>query len=162
MKAIQWGAVLALGAALSGCATIIQGTTENVSVNSLPEQGASCTLKNSEGTWYLTTPGSTTVHKTKHDLTVDCTKAGFPDGHYLAKAHFGGTTFGNIIAGGAIGIGIDAASGANFYYKSPITVTLGATTTSEPAPAPAATPPSAAPATTAAPASPPMPAKTSH
>jgi hypothetical protein len=155
MNRIYVAAVLAAGAALSGCATIIQGTTQSVSVATAPEQGAQCTLKNSEGTWYVTTPGTTTVHKTKNDMTVDCTKAGFSDGHTVAASHFGGTTAANVIAGGIIGIGIDAASGANYYYDSPINVTLGQ---SEPAPAPQPSPP---PAATAPANAAPAPAKPS-
>lgn len=118
-------AALLCASGLSGCATIIDGTTQSVSVNTTPEDGAKCTLTNSQGTWYVTTPGSTTVHKTKNDMMVSCAKDGFAGGQVLAKSHFGGTTAGNVIAGGVIGIGIDAASGANYYYKSPITVDLG-------------------------------------
>lgn len=125
MKRTAIAAVAALGAALSGCATIVEGTTQSVSVNTTPESGANCTLKNSQGTWYVTTPGSTTVHKTKTDLDVTCTKPGFADGHVVAVSHFGATTAGNVIAGGLIGVGIDAASGANYHYNSPITVPLG-------------------------------------
>jgi hypothetical protein len=125
MKAINLGAILALGVAVSGCATIVDGTHQSVSLNSTPEQGAQCTLTNSQGTWYITTPGSTEVHKTKTDLTIDCTKPGYQPGHMVATSHFGGATFGNILAGGVIGAGVDAASGANYYYDSPITVPLG-------------------------------------
>ena len=149
-------AALIAASGLSGCATIIDGTTQPVSVNTTPQDGAKCTLKNSEGTWYLTSPGSTTVHKTKHDMTISCTKDGFTGGEVLARSHFGGATAGNVIAGGVIGIGIDAASGANYYYDSPISVDLGATITpvaataarsSDAAMAPAAAP-SVAPAKT--------------
>src|SRR5271155_3698833 len=143
MKGLQWAAIAAAGFALSGCATIIQGTTKSVSVSSAPEQGAQCTLVNSEGSWFVTTPGTTTVHKTKNDMTIDCTKPGYTPAHMVAASHFGGTTAGNVIAGGVIGIGIDAASGANYYYDSPITVNLGAPTQ---APAPVA---SSAPVVTA-------------
>jgi hypothetical protein len=118
-------AAVVCASGLAGCATIIQGTTESVSVTTTPEQGAQCSLKNSEGTWFVTTPGSATVHKTKNDMTVSCKKDGYPGGETLAASHFGGTTAGNVIAGGVIGIGIDAASGANYYYDSPITVDLG-------------------------------------
>ena len=153
MKLHAAAAVAALGLTLSGCATIVQGSTQSVSVTTTPEQGAQCTLKNSEGTWFITSPGSVTVHKTKHDLTVDCVKPGLPDGHAVAVAKFGGTTAGNILAGGVIGLTIDAASGANFYYDSPITVALG------PTPAASATAtPATAPATAAAPATAPQPA----
>jgi TonB family protein len=125
MGVFRIAAVMAAGAMLSACATIIQGTTESVSVNTTPETGAQCALKNSEGTWYVTTPGTATVHKTKNDMTIDCTKPGFAPGHTVAISHFGGTTVGNVIAGGAIGLTVDAASGANFYYDSPINVALG-------------------------------------
>ena len=157
MRGVRLAAVLAAGAVVSGCATIIEGTTQSVSVSTVPEQGAQCTLKNSEGTWFLTTPGSTTVHKTKNDMTVDCNKAGFEPGHMVAVSHFGGTTVGNVIAGGAIGLGVDAASGANYHYDSPITVTLGEATAAAPASpgtAPLATAPSAAATTTTADMSP--------
>ena len=66
------------------------------------------------------------VHKTKTDLQIDCTKQGYATGHVVAVAHFGGMTAGNIIAGGLIGAGIDAASGANYYYDTPIVVPMGA------------------------------------
>jgi TonB family protein len=125
MKTAQLGAVVALGIAVSGCATIIQGTTQPVSVSTTPEQGAQCTLKNTEGVWSVVSPGVVEVHKTKNDLTVDCAKAGFGPGRLVAPAHFGGTTFGNVILGGAAGLAIDAASGANYYYDSPLTVKLG-------------------------------------
>jgi hypothetical protein len=120
-----FAAVAALGIALSGCATIIDGTTQSVSVNTAPENGAACTLVNSQGSWYVTSPGTTTVHKTKTDLDVTFTKPGYKSGHVVAASHFTGKTAGNILAGGVIGVGIDAASGANYHYDSPITVPLG-------------------------------------
>src|SRR5436853_5104636 len=125
MKIQSLAAVAALGIAVSGCATIIEGTTQPVSVNTTPEQSAQCTLVNSEGTWYVTTPGTTTVHKTKTDLDVTCTKPGFQSGHVLAYSHFGATTAANVLAGGVVGLGVDAFSGANYHYDSPITVPLG-------------------------------------
>jgi hypothetical protein len=146
MKLPAVAAVAALGVALSGCATIIEGTTQPVSVSTTPEEGAACTLTNSEGTWYLTSPGSTTVHKTKNDMTIDCTKSGFEPGHVVAISHFGGTTAGNILLGGIVGLGVDAASGANYHYDNPITVPLGAPTTATPAaPSAPATPPAGKP-----------------
>jgi hypothetical protein len=126
MKLFAVAAVVALGAVVSGCATVIEGTTQSISVASTPVQGAQCALTNSQGTWYATTPGSVTVHKTKTDLDVTCTKDGYQPGHVVAAARFAKTTAGNLIAGGLVGFGVDAASGANFYYDSPIDVPLGA------------------------------------
>ena len=129
MKLSAIAAVAALGVALSGCATIVNGTHESVSVNTSPVQDSQCTLTNSQGTWYLKTPGSVEVHKTKTDLDITCKHDGYADGHMVAVSKFGAATLGNVIAGGVIGIGVDAASGANYSYDSPITVPLGAPTT---------------------------------
>jgi hypothetical protein len=149
MKICNFAAVAAVlcASGLAGCATIIEGTTQPVSVATTPESGAQCTLKNSEGIWYVTSPGSTTVHKTKHDLTVSCKKDGYPGGEVVALSHFGGATAGNVILGGVVGLGVDAASGANFYYDNSITVDLGKPVTASAASAGA---PAAAPAAAAA------------
>lgn len=133
MRILTIVAIAATGIALSGCATIVSGSKQSVSVSTLPVQGAACTLHNSEGTWYLTSPGSVEVHKTKHDLEITCTKDGYQPGKQVATAKFGGATFGNILAGGIIGVGVDAASGANYYYDNPLTVPLGAPASLTPA-----------------------------
>jgi len=130
-RRIAIAAIAAVG--LSGCATIVQGSTQTVSVTTKPEDGAKCELKNSQGTWYLTSPGSVTVHKTKTDLEISCSKEGVGKGTATAKATFGGTTFGNVLAGGLVGVAVDAASGANFYYNSPVEVILTADGTPPPA-----------------------------
>ena len=125
MKLFAIAAIAALGAALSGCATVVDGATQSVSVSTTPVQGAACTLTNSEGTWYVTSPGSVQVHKTKNDLTVTCSKDGYGPGNQVAVSKFGGATFGNIVLGGGVGAIVDAASGANYYYDSPMIVPLG-------------------------------------
>jgi hypothetical protein len=65
------------------------------------------------------------VHKTKTDLDVTCAKPGYKSGHVVAVSHFTGKTAGNLLLGGGAGLVIDAASGANFSYDSPINVPLG-------------------------------------
>ena len=143
MKLHNFLAVAAAAMALSGCATIIKGTTQSVSLDSTPVQGAACTLVNSEGTWFVATPGSITVHKTKTDITATCKKDGYQDAIQTIPSHFNGATAGNIIAGGLIGIGVDAASGANYSYPdTPTMITLvpvaaASATPSAPASAPA-------------------------
>ncbi|HEX3943809.1 MAG TPA: hypothetical protein VHW69_06965 [Rhizomicrobium sp.] len=129
MKLSAAAAVAALGAAVSGCATVIEGTTQSVSVNTTPVTGAACTLTNSQGTWYVSSPGSVVVHKTKTDLGVTCQKGGYEPGHVVAISHFGATTAANVLGGvGGVVVGgvVDAASGANYSYDNPITVPLGA------------------------------------
>jgi hypothetical protein len=140
MKMKGVAAIAAVGVALSGCATIIKGTTQSISVNTTPVTGANCTLVNSEGTYYLTSPGTTTVHKTKTDLDITCAKDGYAPGHAIGVSHFNGTTAGNILLGGVIGLGVDAASGADNEYDTPIVVPLGMPLGTAAA-APAVTPP---------------------
>ncbi len=125
MRIAAFAATAALGIAVSGCATVVDGSSQSVSVATTPVQGAACTLTNSEGSWFVTTPGSVQVHKTKNDLTVTCTKDGFQPGSQVAISKFGGATFGNLVLGGGIGAIVDAASGANYYYDSPLTIPLG-------------------------------------
>ena len=115
-----------------------------------PAAGAHCSLVNTEGTWYLDTPGNATVHKTKNDLVVTCTKDGFKEASVKITPHFNGATVGNVLAGGIIGIGIDAATGANYNYPENVVVPMAS---ADAAAAPAAAPPApAAPVAKAAPA----------
>ena len=141
MKFYASAAISTLSILASGCATIVDGVHESISVTTTPVQGAACTLTNLEGTWLLTTPGSTDVHKTKNDLTISCKKDGFQPGSLVAVSKFGGATFGNIVAGGIVGVGVDAASGANYYFDSPITVPLGEPIGATQAPSPNPTKP---------------------
>jgi hypothetical protein len=134
MKIQALAAAAILGAALSGCATIVDGSTQSVSVSTTPVQGAACTLTSSQGTWYVTTPGTVQVHKTKNDLTVTCSKDGFQPGSQVAVSKFGGATFGNIVLGGGVGAIVDASTGANYYYDSPLTIPLGEPKGAAPAP----------------------------
>ena len=149
MKLASLAAVAALGMAVSGCASIVEGTTQSIAVTSSPVSGANCVLTSSEGTYYVTTPGNVTVHKTKNDLAVVCKRDGYQDASTKIAPHFNGATLGNVIAGGVIGVGIDAATGANFNYPDKFDVPMIAV--AMPAPM---TPTSAAPATPATPAAP--------
>jgi hypothetical protein len=117
--------VIVLCLSLSGCASITNGTSEPVSVNTASVTGATCSLQNNKGTWYVNkTPGSTTVHRSYGDLRVKCHKDGYRDGQQIAKSHTKPMAFGNIIFGGALGAGVDVADGAAYDYPSNITVPM--------------------------------------
>ena len=149
-------AIAAMGVALSGCATIIEGTTQSISVSTNPPAGAQCTLASALGTWYVTTPGSVTVHKSKTDITAICKKDGYQDATQIIPSTFQATTAGNILLGGIVGIGVDAASGADYKYPALSVITM--VPIGQTAPAPTSTPaPKAAPQTT--PADPKAPTK---
>lgn len=110
---------------LTGCASIIDGTSQEIVVNTNPP-GASCVL-NREGSPIARiseTPGGTVVKKTKHDITILCNKQGYEEATFLNHSGVEGATFGNIVLGGGIGWAIDSASGADNKYTSPVNISL--------------------------------------
>lgn len=113
----------------TGCASIISGTNQSLSVvtrsNGTEVSGAKCILTNDKGAWYVTTPGSVTVHRSFNDLSVNCESAGFDTGIQLAKSSTKGVTLGNIFLAAGIGIGVDAVTGAAFDYPDVIQVSMG-------------------------------------
>lgn len=112
-------AVAALGGLVSGCGTITQGTSQNITITSNPS-GAHCDF-NRKGEHVATldkTPGSVKVNKTKNDILMTCTMAGFQDASVNLESGYGAGTFGNILLGGVIGWGIDSATGADNKYPS--------------------------------------------
>ncbi|MEI7609998.1 MAG: hypothetical protein WCJ64_21660 [Rhodospirillaceae bacterium] len=116
---------LVLALSLGACSSIIDGTTQEIVINTNPP-GADCAL-NRKGIPVARvnpTPGAATIKKTKNDIVVICTKAGYQPASYINRSGSAGATFGNIVAGGLIGWGIDSASGADNKYDSPVTITL--------------------------------------
>ena len=109
---------------LSGCASITTGSNQSLSVNTEPESGANCELKNDKGTWYInSTPGSVVVNRSYSDLHIICKKDS-RFGNSTVKSTIKGMAFGNIIAGGLIGAGIDVHTGAAYDYPATIFVYL--------------------------------------
>jgi hypothetical protein len=108
-----------------GCSTIIEGTSQEIYVNTNPA-GASCKLMR-EGRQIATitpTPGAAFVQKTKYDIMVVCDREGFEQATYLNHSGAAGATFGNIILGGGIGWAVDSASGSDNKYDSPLNLTM--------------------------------------
>lgn len=140
---------LTVMATTTGCASIVNGTNQPLSVETRAKgaavAGASCQLTNDKGTWYVTTPGSVTIHRSGEDLSVKCEKDGAQPGIAAVKSSTKGMAFGNILFGGPIGAGVDIANGSAFDYPGLIQVEMGQTTTIAPPPPPQA----AAPATVA-------------
>jgi len=110
---------------LSGCASIVSGTSQEIKVVTNPP-GANCQFVR-EGSVIASvnnTPGGVTIKKTKHDITLKCNKEGYQEATYLNHSGADGATFGNIILGGGIGWAIDSASGSDNKYTGEVNVTL--------------------------------------
>ena len=120
---------------VSGCSSIIDGTSQEIFVNTNPS-GADCSLYR-EGIVIARinpTPAAATIKKTKHDMTIVCNMNGYHEATYFNNSGVAGATFGNIILGGGIGWAIDSAAGADNKYTSPVNITL--VPLSEPKPMP--------------------------
>ncbi|KPG01017.1 translation initiation factor 2 [Rhodopseudomonas sp. AAP120] len=132
------GAVLA-ALLLSGCASVTRGTTENISIATTPS-GAIANVTGTEAPFSCVTPCAVEVNRNA-DITVSLSKAGYePQIIPLTREVTGGGGAGfagNILLGGVVGMGVDAATGAAMDHKpNPVVVTLQ----------PVAPPPVAAPA----------------
>lgn len=116
--------IIAAAVMLTGCATIVSGTQQNIFVDTPHVNGAECKLTDSKnGSWYLdSTPGSVSVLKGNGPMNIVCTKAGYERGVVSVDENVSGATFGNIILGGGIGIFVDAASGAAQNYPDKVIV----------------------------------------
>lgn len=118
-------AVLLLPLALANCASVLEGTSQNIAVDTNPP-GAACNLKRAGQIIGAVnpTPGAVLVKKTKDDINVECSKAGYQEATFYIKSEVQGATWGNILAGGGIGWAIDSASGADNKYADHITVSM--------------------------------------
>lgn len=140
LRSILPCAVLAISASLTGCASIVSGTNQIVSVETLQAtgkvDGASCKLENDKGVYYVTTPGTVTVRRAYGDMSVRCEKPGMEAGIATIKSSTKGMAFGNVVFGGVIGAGVDMASGAAYDYPNLFQIMMGHTAVVAPPPAP--------------------------
>lgn len=121
--------VIAGAGLASGCASIVGGTGQVVSVEThqaeRPVEGARCEMANSKGTYYVTTPGTVTISRAYGDLTVRCDKEGMEPGQATVISATKALAFGNLLFGGAIGVAVDTSSGAAYDYPEMIRVSMG-------------------------------------
>lgn len=130
MNKINYIALASVALLGSGCASIVTGHNQSVSVETRSKEGqvvmgANCKLTNDKGTWFVTSPGSVSVHRSYDDMLVNCEKDGQEPGLANVKSSTKGMAFGNILFGGIIGAGVDVASGAAYDYPALFTVVMG-------------------------------------
>lgn len=124
-------AVIAASGSLTGCASIVNGSSQVVSVETHHKGqavvGASCQLVNPKGTFFVTTPGTVTVHRAYDDLNIKCEKDGLFPGVAAVKSGTKAMAFGNIIFGGVIGAAVDVGTGAAYDYPTLVRINMGET-----------------------------------
>jgi hypothetical protein len=110
IKALVLGGVFSL--VMAGCATIIKGTNQDISIQSNPSN-AKVTIKTIGGVevWSGVTPASVKLPK-KKEYIVTLQMTGYKDATVQINQSFEAWTLGNLICGGVIGIVVDAVDGA--------------------------------------------------
>jgi hypothetical protein len=122
---VRFPAFVAIAFAVSGCATITRGTTQIVAVNTLGVSGATCTLSSASiGAQTAVTPATITLQKGRDNVAVHCTKECYQDGAGVIASNMEGMSAGNILLGGVVGLGVDAASGAMNSYVPEIQIVM--------------------------------------
>jgi hypothetical protein len=105
---------------LSGCATVLNGTSQPVGFESDPS-GANIELVTG---LTCTTPCEYSM-KRGDDSRVTFTKPGYQPVMVYIQSRTGGSVAGNILAGGIIGGVVDASNGAsNHLYPDPVSVRM--------------------------------------
>ena len=111
-------AILLVLVVLSGCASIVVGDTQILSVETPLCPKALCKLVNEQGTYFVAeTPGTVTINKSYSPMVVECSKGDFKETISLESSTVG-MTFGNILLGGIIGTAIDMGTGAAYEYDT--------------------------------------------
>lgn len=98
---------------IAGCATIMDGTKQKVTFNSVPS-GADVYLN---GKHLGKTPLTVTLDKPKEDGQLKFSKKGYKDIEIVASKKMSSWLLGNIIFGGTFGTSTDYASGAIYEYQ---------------------------------------------
>ena len=75
---LRWTSLVSVFHLCAACASITGTRNQPVSVSTVTEtgciNGATCTLTNDKGTWFVQTPGSVVIQKSTQSLAVVCKK----------------------------------------------------------------------------------------
>jgi hypothetical protein len=122
-------APLFVAVSLGGCATAIEGTSQDIAVVTIPA-GAVCVL-NRDGKQIgaiAATPGTSHIEKSKYDITITCKKDGYEDAVVVDESGTAAASAGSFVADvvlteGLLGA-VDSVSGADNKYDSTMTITM--------------------------------------
>lgn len=117
--------LLSLVLLLPACASITEGRSQQITINTNPPNATCKLLRKEEVIGSIEkTPGGVFIQKSKDDIRIVCNKRGYQEATYINHSGVEGATFGNIILGGGIGWAIDSASGSDNHYESPVNISL--------------------------------------
>jgi hypothetical protein len=129
MKILSAAGLFALCVGLSACASITEGTSQDISVVTNPA-GASCVFERQGmniGT-IASTPATLNIPKRKYDVTIKCNKPGYQEASYLNHSGVTAVIAANVATDLLLTAGlssiIDSSTGADNKYDSAVNITL--------------------------------------
>lgn len=124
-RCMAWVGLLVGLVGLQGCASIVSGSSQTLSVDTPGCAGARCELSNDKGKYFVpSTPGTVTVNRSYNNLQVTCSREGATSDPLSVASTTKGMAFGNILFGGVIGAGVDIGTGAAYDYPQLISVAM--------------------------------------
>jgi len=118
---------VAASISLSACSTIVNGSNQLVKFDTGEVQGASCVATGGSSDSVnesFVTPAEVKIPRSKKILIVTCDKPGYQTGEERLAGQVEGSTGGNILLGGPLGVGVDALTGAIYKYPDTISVEM--------------------------------------
>jgi len=113
--------------ALTGCASMTGKQLQQMTVTTTQDNkevtGIGCTLSNDVGTWFVTSPGTATVHKSTDAMIIDCRHDTLA-GNSRVESSANANVWGNVLLGGGIGYIVDRQTGAGFDYPGTTVVSM--------------------------------------
>ncbi len=115
---------VAAAAALSGCATMFDHTTQLVEVYTPGVEQVDCILDTPEQRYRLLTPNKVRVEKSRFDIVVTCSKLGYEDAIRTLRPTLTGSTFWNVFNGVIPGTSYDMMSHAVYTYPTKVEIEM--------------------------------------
>src|SRR2546423_1495901 len=120
-----FAAAVAASMLTAGCATVVEGSSQPIHIETTPIAGAACTLSNNRGEWMVVTPGTVTVRKSSSVLKAVCSKPGWKESSaYMAPVQSTTAVVGTVLLFGLVETAVDASTGAGNDYPGSYTIVL--------------------------------------
>lgn len=109
---------------LSACSSIVDGTKQEIEIQTVGAGCSRCELTNSKDTYTAScTPQKVTVKRAYGPLNISCYGPGI-QGNTESESHINPWFFGNVLIGGLIGMGVDFATAAAWDYPDSVNVQM--------------------------------------